>query len=160
MHIADVEYFHHDLRLVGQLAVDDELEGRRPAVLVSPAGQGLSGFAKGVARRLAELGYVAFALDYYGDGQLLTMEDIGPRIAELSGDPLLTRSIGQAAFDVLVTNEFADPSRVAAIGYCFGGTLVLEMARGGADLVATVGFHSGLSTIRPEDAPGIKGKVL
>jgi dienelactone hydrolase len=160
MHIADVEYFHNDRRLVGQLAVDDQQEGTRPAVLISHDARGLSDHPKNVAKRLAELGYVAFALDYYGDGEALPPEQVGTRFTELSNDPLLARSIGKAGFDVLVDSEFADAAKVAAIGYCFGGTLVLEMARGGADLVATVGFHSGLSTSRPDDASSIKGKVL
>jgi dienelactone hydrolase len=160
MHVADVEYFHGDLRLVGQIAVDDELEGERPAVLVSHDARGLSDHPKNVARKLAQLGYVAFALDYYGNGEELDPEQVGPRFTELSSDPLLARSIGNAGFEVLVGNEFADPAKVATIGYCFGGTLVLEMARGGTDVVATVGFHSGLSTSRPNDAKGIKGKVL
>jgi dienelactone hydrolase len=160
MHIADVEYFHDDLRLVGQIAVDDERQGRRPAILVSHDARGISDHPKSVARKLAELGYVAFALDYHGNGEELAPEDLGPRFSTLSSDPLLVRSIGHAGLEVLLANEFADASRAAAIGYCFGGTLVLEMARGGADLVATVGFHSGLATGRPEDAGAIKGKVL
>jgi dienelactone hydrolase len=160
VHIDDIEYSHDGLRLVGQLAVDDERPGRRPAILVSHEGNGLSDHSKRSARRLAELGYVAFALDYYGDGQMLPPEEVPARYAALAGDPLKTRAMAQAGLDVLLADERADPARVAAIGYCFGGTMSLELARGGADLSAVVGFHSGLMTQRPEDAVNIKAAVL
>jgi dienelactone hydrolase len=160
VHIADIEYWHDDLRLVGQLAVDDERAGRRPAVLVCHEGNGLGDHPKRSARRLAELGYVAFALDYYGDGRMPPPEEVPARFTALAGDPDRTRAIAQAGLEVLLADERSDPSRVAAIGYCFGGTMSLELARGGADLSAVVGFHSGLSTSRPEDAVNIKGVVL
>ena len=78
----------------------------------------------------------------------------------LIDDPLLTRVIGRAGLDVLLASEYADSTKVAAIGYCFGGTMSLELARDGVDLEAVVGFHSGLSTSRPEDASNISGSVL
>ncbi len=160
MHIADIEYSCRGLRLVGQIAVDESRDGTRPAVLVSHEGFGLGDHAKNSARKLAELGYVAFALDYYGDGKPLPPDEVMARFSELAGDPLRTRAIGQAGLDVLLSSEFTDASNVAAIGYCFGGTLSLELARGGADLKAVVGFHSGLATSRPEDAANIRGSVL
>jgi len=160
VHIADIEYFCNDLRLVGQIAVDDGREGQRPAVLVSHEGNGLGDHTKNVARKLAELGYVAFALDYYGDGKPLPPDEIMPRFSQLAGDPLRTRAIGQAGLGVLLASEYADAGKVAAIGYCFGGTMSLELARSGADIKAVVGFHSGLSTNRPDDAGNIKGSVL
>lgn len=160
MQISDIEYVHNGRRLVGQLAVDDSMPGTRPAVLVCHEGNGLTDHAKNSARRLAELGYVAFALDYYGDGKRLPEEEVGPRYMELAGDPLLTRGIATAGLDVLLASEYADATKVAAIGYCFGGTMSLELARGGSDLKAVVGFHSGLATSRPQDATNIKGRVL
>lgn len=160
MLVADIEYSHDGIRLVGQIAVDDSRAGRRPAVLISHDAGGLDDHAKHSARRLAELGYVAFALDYYGDGVRLPPEQIGARFGELAGDPLRIRSTARAGLDVLLANEYADAHRVGAIGYCFGGTMALEVARSGADLLAVVGFHSGLSTVRPEDAVNIKSKVL
>ena len=109
------------------------------------------------ARRLAELGYVAFALDYYGDGSRCPGGDHGPLHRELAGDPLRTRAIGRPASTCCSPSERGGPGRVAAIGYCFGGTMSLELARG-ADLTAVVGFHSGLSTSRPEDAANIRAR--
>src|SRR3954467_1399904 len=146
--------------MLGYLAVPDG-SGPRPAVLVCHEGPGLDDHAKRRARQLAEMGYVAFALDYIGDGKPLpdmgqTMKRLGPLMA----DPLKIRQIGQAALDILLAQPKTDASRVAAIGFCFGGTMSLELARGGADLKAGGGFHSGLGTARPDDAANIVGKVL
>jgi dienelactone hydrolase len=160
MHEADIEYSHDGLQLVGMLAVDDNRAGKRPAVLVAHEGNGLSDHSKNIARRLAELGFVAFALDYYGGGKPLPPEEVGARFGELAADPMRIRAIAQAGLDVLLRDERADASNVAAIGYCFGGTMALELARGGADLKAVVGFHSGLGTSRPDDARNIKATVL
>lgn len=160
MQITDIEYVHDGVRLVGQLAVDESTPGPRPAVLVAHDAAGLSDHPKETARRLAELGYVAFALDYHGDGRTLPPEQIGERLGSLAADPDRIRSVARAGLEVLLASEFADPERVAAIGYCFGGTLSLELARSGAALGAVVGFHSGLATTRPEDASAINGKVL
>jgi len=160
VHIEDIEYSSNGRRLVGQLAVDDSHHGKRPAILVCHEGNGLGDHPRERARRLAELGYVTFALDYYGDGRPLPDDQIMDRFLELAGDPLLTRVIGTAGLEVLLASEHTDADRVAAIGFCFGGTMSLELARGGADLKAVVGFHAGLSTSRPEDAANITGKVL
>jgi dienelactone hydrolase len=109
---------------------------------------------------LAELGYVAFALDYHGGGQPVPLDQMMERLMPLMGDPDRIRRLGKGGLDVLLGHEHADPSQVAAIGYCFGGTMALELARGGEDLKAVVGFHSGLQTARPDDAKRIKGRVL
>jgi dienelactone hydrolase len=158
--LTDVEYVHDGVRLVGRLAVDEGRTGVRPAVLIAHDAAGLSDHPKDTARRLAELGYVAFALDYYGDGQTLPPEQIGERLGAMRTDVHRVRAMGQAGLDTLLASGYADPTRVAAIGYCFGGTLALELARSGAPLAAVVGFHSGLATTRPEDASAITGKVL
>ena len=160
MHTQDIEYSYDGLRLVGQLAVDDSRPGKRPAILISHDAGGLSAHPKSTARRLAELGYVAFALDYYGDGQPLPPEQIGARFGELAGDARRTRGIAKAGLEVLLANEYADASRVAAIGYCFGGTMALELARDGADLAAVVGLHSGLSTSLPAEPGAISATIL
>jgi dienelactone hydrolase len=160
MHVEDIEYTYEGLGLVGQIAVDDSRADKRPAVLVCHEGNGLSDHSKNVARELAELGYVAFALDYFGGGKLLPPDEAPARFAELAGDPQRVRGIATAGLDVLLASPYADASRVAAIGFCFGGTMSLELARGGTDLKAVVGFHSGLGTSRPADAANIKGSVL
>ena len=112
--------------------------------------------------RLAEeLGYVAFALDYHGGGEPLPdREQMMARLGELREDLPRARAIGTAGLDVLRGEARTDTDMLAAIGYCFGGTLSLELARGGADLKAVVGFHAGLTTVQPEDARNITGKVL
>jgi dienelactone hydrolase len=160
MRIEDIEYTYDGTTMVGQLAVDETRSGTRPAVLVAHDAMGLSDHPKETARRLAELGYVALAIDYHGGGVLLSPDEVGPRLGALMGDSAAIRGVGGAGLDALLASEYADPTRVAAIGYCFGGTLSLELARGGADLVAVVGFHSGLATGHPEDARNITGKVL
>ena len=139
MHIEDIEYSCNELHLVGQIAVDDSRDGKRPAVLVAHEGNGLTDHAKNSARKLAALGYVAFALDYYGDGKPLPPDQIAARCTALIDDPVLTRVIGRAGLDVLLSSEYADSSKVAAIGYCFGCTRSLELARDGADLTAVAG---------------------
>ena len=146
--------------MVGTLAVPEGSE-RRPGILVCHEGPGLDDHARDIAVRLAELDYVAFALDYHGDGRpIADRQQMMARIGELRADPLRTRAIGTAGLDVLRAEARTDPDRLAAIGFCFGGTVSLELARGGADLKAAVGFHAGLGTARPQDARDIRAKVL
>jgi dienelactone hydrolase len=160
MRTNDIEYTAAGRRLVGQLVVDDSVEGRRPGVLVAHDFLGLRAHTKDIAARLAALGYVAFAADYHGDGAVLADDEVGARFGELAADVDQVRSLATAALDVLRSCEDVDPDRIAAIGYCFGGTFVLELARSGADVRAVVGFHSGLGTPRPADARNITAKVL
>ena len=157
----DISYEADGRTMIGMLAVPDG-DGLRPGILVCHEGPGLDDHAKGRAERLAdELGYVAFALDYHGEGKPLDdREQMMTRIGEFRADPLRARAVGLAGLDVLCAEPRTDRSRLAAIGYCFGGTLSFELARGGADLKAAVGFHAGLGTARPDDAKNIKGKVL
>lgn len=156
-----VEYTHGQAVLEGYLAYDDSLEGRRPGVLVVHEWKGLGPYEQGRARQLAELGYVAFALDMYGKG---VRAETRSEAAALSGtyrkDRQLMRSRALRGLEVLRSHEMVDPERLAAIGYCFGGTTVLELARGGADVAGVVSFHGGLSTPEPSDTADIKAKVL
>lgn len=154
-----IEYECDGQRLVGHLAIPDG-DGPCPTVLVCHEGPGLDKHAKSRADRLAALGYLAFALDYHGDGKPLPQEIMMERLGALMADNDRIRRLANAGLDVLLANPRADRSRVAAIGYCFGGTMSLELARGGADLKAVVGFHSGLATARPQDASNITAKVL
>jgi dienelactone hydrolase len=156
----DVEYVAQGTVMRGRLALP-EGTGLCPGVLIAHEGPGLDEYQKDRAARFAELGYVAFALDYHGGGRLLTsFEEMMQRLAVLSDDPNHTRGLANAGLEVLINESRVDPSKVAAVGYCFGGTLVLELARGGAALKAVVGFHPGLATNRPDDARHIRGKVL
>jgi dienelactone hydrolase len=156
----EVIYEADGRRMIGTLALPDGA-GLRPAVLIAHEGPGLDQHAKDQAARLAELGYVAFALDYNGEGQPIVDRDaMMARLGELAADPERVRQIGGAGLRVLLDEPRTMASKVAAIGYCFGGTVVLELARMGADLKAVVGFHPGLGTTRPEDARNILGKIL
>ncbi len=157
----DIAYEADGRAMVGMLARPDGTD-QRPGILVCHEGPGLDDHAKARAVRLAdELGYVAFALDYHGDGKPISdREQMMARIGELRADPPRTMAVGTAGLDILRAEPRTDGNRLAAIGYCFGGTLALELARGGADLKAVVGFHSGLSTVHPQDARNITGKVL
>jgi dienelactone hydrolase len=146
--------------MVGRLALP-EGDGTRPAVLVAHDGGGLDDYQKRLAERFAQLGYVAFALDYHGGGTAITNEDdIVARCVALWNEPERLRALAGAGLEELLAQPQADASRVAAVGYCFGGALVLELARSGADLKAVVGFHPRLATRKPQDAGNIRGRVL
>lgn len=135
--------------------------GPAPGVLVAHESPGITEHTLAAARKLAELGFVALATDYQGGGQVVTdREEMMRRYAWFMADPGHIRARLEAALDALKAQPRVDPARLAAVGYCYGGTAVLELARGGADLRAVVGFHSGLGTARPQDAGAIKGKVL
>jgi dienelactone hydrolase len=146
--------------MVGRLSFDDRLSGRRPAVLVAHEGPGLDEHARSAADRLAALGYVAFALDYNGNGMPLPMDQTLSRLAELSADPQAMGRLALAGLDVLLDQPQADADRVAVIGYCFGGMIALELARTGADVRAVVGFHPGYLPARTDASRNIKGSVL
>ena len=160
MHTEDIRYQADGVSMVGHLAFDDQRAGQRPAVLVSHEGSGLDQHARGIAEKLAALGYIAFALDYFGDGKRPPPEQLRKRMGVLAGDPGLIARIAQAGLDVLLGQPAADANRVAAIGYCFGGIVSLELARTGADLKAVVGFHPGFTPPRPADSAKIRASVL
>jgi dienelactone hydrolase len=156
-----IEYRHGGTVLEGYLAYDVAGTGKRPGVLVVHEWWGLNDHTRRRAEQLARLGYVAFALDMYGKGVSTTDPKEAGRLAGLfRNDRTFGRARAAAGMDVLKGRPEVDPARIAAIGYCFGGTVVLEMARGGADLKGVVSFHGGLATPNPEDAKNIKGKVL
>jgi dienelactone hydrolase len=161
MKIEDIEYHVGAVRYVGQLAVDETRAGRRPGILVAPEAPGLGEHVKTVIRRLAEAGYVAFGMDYHGDGKIYTeMSEMMARVGVFMEDPLKIRAIAAEALKVLAARPETDPTRLAATGYCFGGTTAFELARSGADIKAAVGFHCGLGTVRPQDAGQIKARLL
>lgn len=155
-----VEYKHGDTTLEGYLAYDDAVKGPRPGVLVAHDWLGCDSYAKMRADMLAKLGYVAFAADVYGKGvRPKNPQEAGAQAGKYKGDRALLRARINAALDALKKQSQCDPKRVAAIGYCFGGTTVLELARSGADIAGIVTFHGGLDT-PTRDAKNIKCKVL
>src|ERR1700733_2442022 len=154
----DITYEADGRTMIGTLALPDGTDtdtDQRPGVLVCHEGPGLDDHAGGRAARLAdELGYVAFALDYHGDGKPITDRDqMMARLGELRSDPARPFAVGTAGLDLLRAEPRTDPARLAAIGFCFGGTLSLELARGGADLKAVGGFHPRRSPLHPQGAP-------
>lgn len=161
LHTETVSYRDGDVELKGHLAYDESVEGRRPGVLVVHEWTGLGEHPKTSARGLAELGYVAFAVDMYGGGKVTADTK---EAAALSGNikrhPDLARSRFTAALETLRGHPVCDPRRIAAIGYCFGGTVVLEMARSGLDLAGVVSFHGGLASAIPQQERRLKASVL
>ncbi|MDQ1397590.1 MAG: hypothetical protein QOG64_2849 [Acidimicrobiaceae bacterium] len=160
MRIEDIEYEVEGKAMLGRLAVDDYRPGPRPCVLLCHEGPGLDEHVKGRAVRLASLGYLAFALDYHGGGQPLPMDEAMAALGVLMADRPLTKRLARAGLDVLLAQEQADPARVAAIGYCFGGTMSIELARDGADVKAIAGFHPGMPAPAPDESRSIRAKVL
>jgi len=158
MQTKDVPYAFEGKTLTGFLAYDETASGPRPGVLIVHDAGGLGEHIKEKARRLAQLGYTAFALDLYGE-MAAGPQDALARIQALGGDIARWRAITLAGLDTLKAQPQTDGSKLAAIGYCFGGTTVYELARTGAELKGVVGFHSGLAPSSGE-ARNIKGKVL
>jgi dienelactone hydrolase len=156
----DVEYEAGGLRMRGRLALPDG-DDRRPGVLIAHEANGLDDFQLTRPERLAELGYVAFALDYWGGRRVHTdRAEMFAAYDRLGADLDTLRARARAGLDVLAAEPRTDPDRLAAVGYCFGGTTVLELARSGADLKAVVGHHPGLAAGRPQNNAAITGSVL
>lgn len=161
IHTETVEYKQGDTTLEGYLAYDDTVKGPRPGVLIVHQWMGLTPYEQHRAEMLASLGYVAFCADIYGKGvRPQNYKEAGAEATKYKTDRQLLRARVNAGLDTLKKNELVDPHRVAAIGYCFGGTTVLELARSGADLNGVVSFHGGLDSPTPADGKNIKCKVL
>ncbi len=147
--------------LEGYLVYDDAVQGKRPGVVVVHDWLGLGDFARGRADELAKMGYVAYAADIYGKGvRPKSPAEAMEQVKVYKGNRPLLRARAQAAYNELLKQPETDASRVAAIGYCFGGTTALELARSGVPIVGVVSFHGGLDTPTPQDAKNIKAKVL
>ena len=156
-------YLYHDgeQELHGFLAYDEKITEPRPAILIAHDWTGRNEFACRQAEKMAELGYVGFAIDMYGNGRLGESRDEKMALMQpLAADRALLRQRIQAALDALITMEEVDNSRVGAMGFCFGGLCVLDLARTGADLRGVVSFHGLLN--KPDDLPNeiIKSKIL
>jgi len=156
-----VEYKHGDAVMEGYLAYDDAVEGKRPGVAVVHEWWGISPYVKKRAEQLARMGYVAFALDMYGKGKVTQDPKVATEwSAPFKNDRSFGRARAAAGLTVLKNHKLVDARRIAAIGYCFGGTSVLEMARGGADLAGVASFHGGLDAPDPAKPGAVKAKVL
>lgn len=156
-----VEYRHGSTVLEGVVVYDDARAGRRPGVLVVHQWKGLGDYELKRAEMLARLGYVAFCADIYGQGVRATNPQDASRLAAIyKDDRALLRGRAQAALEQLRQHRLAQASNLAAIGYCFGGTTVLELARSGAALAGVVSFHGGLNTPSPADARQARARIL
>jgi dienelactone hydrolase len=161
VHTELIEYRHGAALLEGYLAYDDSIASTRPGVLVVHEWKGLNDYAKRRAEQLAQLGYIAFAADMYGKGVRAKDHEEAARLSGVyRSDRQLMRGRIQAALEVLRAHERVDAQRLAAIGYCFGGTTVLELARSGADIQGVVSFHGGLDTPTPAQAGQVHARVL
>jgi dienelactone hydrolase len=161
MKAESIAYSDGGVALKGYVAYDDKSTKKRPGVLVMPEAFGLGKNAKKRAEMLAELGYVALAGDPYGDGKEFSDLQEAIKVAgALMADPAKFRARARAGIDKLASLPQVDSTRLAAIGYCMGGTFALELARDGTPLRGVVSFHGGLQTSKPA-APGqVKAKVL
>ncbi len=152
-------YSDADTKLNGIFFWDESLTSKRPGVLVVHGGAGLDDHAKNRARRFAELGYIAFACDMYGEGVAGSRERIMACINELRSDPNKLPQRATAGLNVLRSHPLTN-SHIAAVGYCFGGMTVLELARSGAPIAGAVSVHGSLDTKRPAAPDSIKSKIL
>ena len=158
-----VEYQDGTALLEGYLAypTDGDASAKRPGILVFHDWMGLGSDSKRRADQLAALGYVAFAGDVYGKGvRPANGDEAGKLAGRYKSDRASMRTRGEAALQRLLADARVDPAKVVAIGYCFGGTEALELARDGASLAGVVTFHGGLSSPHPEDGKKIKARVL
>ena len=155
----NLHYRDLDLALTGFMAFDPAAGERRPGVLVVHGGAGLDDHAKGRARRIAEHGYVVFACDMYGDGVAGNRDKVLACISTLRSDPGILCRRAEAGIDVLRSHPMVD-GRLAAVGYCFGGMTVLELARNGTNLVGAVSVHGSLETSQHVHPGAIKARIL
>jgi dienelactone hydrolase len=157
----DVEYRQGDTVLEGYLAYDDQGPAKKPGILVVHDWVGVGPYVKGRAEQLAALGYVAFAADIYGKGvRPSNPKDASATAGKFKADRPLLRARVLAGLTELRRQPNVLETKVAAIGYCFGGSTVLELGRAGGDVQGIISFHGGLDTPTPADAKNIRGKVL
>ena len=157
----EVSYRVGDTEMKGYIAYDDAIKTKRPGVLVVHEWWGHNEYARSRARQLAELGYTALAVDMYGEGKQATHpKDAGKFSGELKKNMPLAEARFKGALHLIRDQPTVDADRIGAIGYCFGGGIVLEMARQGFDLDAVTSFHGSLTTSTPPEKGAVKAKVL
>lgn len=157
---ADVDYELDGTALQGYLAYDAAAEGTRPGVLVVHDWTGVGEYVQLRCQMLARLGYVAFAPDIYGRDVRPQGEEAAQVAGEYYGNPTLMRARVRAGLDQLVAQSTVDAGRVAAIGYCFGGSAALALAASGADIAGAVSFHGALIPLSAEDAAQVRARIL
>jgi dienelactone hydrolase len=156
-----IDYQENGTACQGVLVYDDSAKDKRPGVLIVHDWMGVGPFVQHRAEEVAKLGYVAFAADIYGKAvRPKSQEEAGAQAGKYKNNRPLLRARAGAALNVLKDNPHVDGNRLAAMGYCFGGTTVLELARSGADIRGVVSFHGGLETPNMDDAKAIKCPVL
>ena len=157
----NVEYKAGDINLKGYLAYDTSFKGKRPGIIVVHEWWGLTNYPKMRARMLAKLGYVAFAADMYGNGKVAeNPTEAGKYAGESMKDLKQLETKFYAALEYLKRDEHVDPTRVGAIGYCYGGGVVLTMANAGFYLNGVVSFHGTLGSVTPPKPGALKAKIL
>ena len=156
-----IEYKQGDTTLEGVFVWDDAVKGKRPGVLIVHQWTGITDYEKKRAESLAQLGYVAFCADIYGKGiRPNNTQEAGTMAGKYKADRALLRARVAAGLEALKQSEFVNGEKIAAIGYCFGGTTVIELARNGSYVAGVVSFHGGLDSPAPADGKNIKCKVL
>jgi dienelactone hydrolase len=156
-----IPYQDGDVALQGHLAWDDSVEGKRPGVLVVHEWWGLNDYARRRAEQLAEMGYAAFALDMYGKGKVTEHpKQAGEWAGMIRENSEAWRRRALAGLTILRQVDMVDTDKLAAIGYCFGGATVMQLAYAGSDLDGVVSFHGSLPVMEVEDAEKIKAKIL
>ena len=157
----DVDYSSGTTLMKGYVVYDDTFKGKRPAVLVVHEWWGHNEYARDRARQLAQLGYVAMAVDMYGNGQQAMHPDDAKKFSgALAANVGLAKQRFLAARSLLQQHKMVEAEKIAAIGYCFGGGVVLQMAREGIDLRAVVSFHGSLATNKPAEPATVKARVM
>lgn len=156
-----VDYKHGDTVLEGYLAYDGNATGKRPGVLLVHRRDGMTDFTRQHADMIAKLGYIVFAADIFGKGVLpKDIPEMQVHTDKYNKDRLLMRARGLAGLDTLRQNSMVDPTKIAVIGYCFGGVVAMELIHTGAPVVGTVVAHGSFRGFTPGAAKNIKGRVL
>jgi dienelactone hydrolase len=157
-----VTYQDGEVTMKGVIVYDDAVQGKRPGIVMVSEWWGITDHVLHEAQKFAEEGYTSFVADMYGDGRTAdNPKDAGALATSVMKDPKVMRARFNAAETQLSQHPTVDPARIGAVGYCFGGAVVLNMARAGADLDAVVGFHASLGLNTPAPAPGaVKAKIL
>ncbi len=156
----EVSYMAGDTQMKGYIAWDNAITGKRPGILVVHEWWGHNDYARKRANMLAEQGYTALAVDMYGDGKTASHpDDAGKFAGEVRKNMDVAEARFNAAMEILASNETVNPDQISAIGYCFGGGVVLAMARRGADLDLVASFHGSVATDKPVEKGQVKARL-